>query len=461
MQHREFSKVSSAGAPLRLTARASKPNSIHRALAGTLLLCLSQAASAVEIVPYFHSWGGSLVEAKNSTGMNNAILAFAITKGSCVMDTGFQEKLPDARNYVAAGGRLLLSFGGTRGVYAEVACTDENQLFNMMEKVMTDAGTRRLDFDIEGHQLLNTQATARRARVLARLQAKYPELYISFSLPGWLRGFNATSMDLLRTTISEGVRIDMVNVMAQSFGLNNIRTMVVPSTVAQAVIMTFQSTAAQMASIFPNKTQTQLYAMMGMTPMIGKNDDGSVFTLDDAKTIANFAKQNGVGMISYWSYQRDQAQAHSGATDLNNYTGVAQSQFQYHSIFKTAEGYSAPAPAAPAAAPLACGSSNWVNGKQYSAGSMVTYSNGNLYSANFANPGYNPTVSTYFWAPSSCAGKAPTPAGTCSASNWVMGKQYAAGSTVTYSNGSKYIAKFANPGYNPTISPYFWSRYAC
>ncbi|MDB5778812.1 MAG: Chitinase [Polaromonas sp.] len=461
MQHRVFSKVSSAGAALKSTRSASRLNRINTALAGTFLLCLSQAASAVEIAPYFHSWGGSLIDAKNNTGMNSAILAFAVTRGSCVMDTGFQEKLPDARKYVAAGGRLLLSFGGSAGVYAEIACTDDNQLFWMMEKVMTDSGIRRLDFDIEGHQLLNTDATARRARVLARLQAKYPDLYISFSLPSWLRGFNSTSMDLLRTTLNAGVRIDMVNVMAQSFGLDTIRTMVVPSTVAQAVIVTFQSTAAQMASIFPNKNQTQLYAMMGVSPMIGKNDDGSVFTLDDAKTVANFAKQNGVGMISYWSYQRDQAQTYSGATDLNNYTGVAQWQFQYHSIFKTAEGWAAPAPAAPAAAPLACGSSNWVEGRQYSAGSMVTYSNGNLYSAKFANPGYNPTISTYFWAPANCAGAAPAPAPSCSASNWVVGKQYAAGSVVTYSNGSKYIAKFANPGYNPTISTYFWSWYAC
>lgn len=459
MQQREFLTVSSTDATLKSAAAAFKANSITKALAGMLVLCLSQATSAVEIAPYFHSWGGSLIEAKNTTGMNSAILSFAITKGNCVLDTGFQEKLPDARNYVAAGGRLLLSFGGSAGVYAEVACTDDNQLFNMMEKIMVDAGTRRFDFDIEGYQLLNTDATARRARVLARLQAKYPDLYISFSLPGWLRGFNQTSIDLLRTTSWAGVRIDMVNVMGQSFGADTIRTMVVPSTMAQAVIMTFQSTATQLASIFPNKTQTQLYAMMGMTPMIGKNDDGSVFTLDDAQTVANFAKQNGVGMISYWAYQRDKAQTYSGATDINTYTGVAQLQFQFHSIFKTAEGYAAPAQAAPAAAPLACGSSKWVEGKQYSAGNVVTYSNGSVYTAKFANPGYNPTVSTYFWAPSNCTGAAPAP--TCSASNWVMGKQYAAGSTVAYSNGYKYIANFANPGYDPTVSTYFWSRYAC
>lgn len=89
----------------------------------------------------------------------------------------------------------------------------------------------------------------------------------------------------------------------------------------------------------------------------------------------------------------NRAQTYSGATDLNNYTGVAHWKFQYHSIFKTAEGYATPAPAAPVAGALACGSSNWVEGRQYRAGSMVTYSKGSLYRAKITNPGYNLTIS--------------------------------------------------------------------
>ncbi|MDB5931840.1 MAG: hypothetical protein JWR60_3547 [Polaromonas sp.] len=369
----------------------SKATCINKALTGAAICCgLSQAASAVEIAPYFHSWGGSMVEAKQSRGMNSAMLAFAVTRGSCAMDAGLQDKLPDARNYVAAGGRLYVSFGGDAGMYAEIACKDDNQLFNMMERVIIDSGSRRFDFDIEGPQLLNTEGTARRARVLARLQDRYPDLYISFSLPAWLRGFNADSMNLLRTTINAGVRIDRVNAMVMSFGVANLRTMVVPSTVAQASIVAFRASASQVGTLFPNKTQAQLHAMMGMTPMIGRNDDGSVFTLADAQTVANFAKLNGVGMISYWAFQRDTAAS----------SGVGQSAYQFHNIFKTADGFSASPPVSgPAPAPAAgsCSAASWVQGRQYAVGSKVSYSN-SIYIARFANPGYNPTVSTYFWS---------------------------------------------------------------
>jgi hypothetical protein len=57
-------------------------------------------------------------------------------------------------------------------------------------------------------------------------------------------------------------------------------------------------------------------------------------------------------------------------------------------------------------------------------------------------------VSTYYWA-------------LYSPPSWVQGKYYAAGSVVTYKDGKRYIAKYANPGYNPTISTYFWAKVTC
>ena len=95
--------------------------------------------------------------------------------------------------------------------------------------------------------------------------------------------------------------------------------------------------------------------MAGMTPMIGVNDDNTVFTLADAQAVANHAKANGTGMIGYWSFQRDRAQASTGMGSINDFSGVVQSNAQFLQVFKSAEGAvgtpapaPAPAPAAPA-----------------------------------------------------------------------------------------------------------------
>jgi chitinase len=171
------------------------------------------------------------------------------------------------------------------------------------------------------------------------------------------------------------------------FGASNLNAQAVPPTIAQASILNFQASAIQLASVFPSKSKSEIDAMMGLTPMIGINDDGTVFSLDQAQTIANFAKLNSIGLLSYWSFQRDIAQSTSGMGPVGTYSGVAQSNYQFYNIFQSAGVYTPPPASLPAPA---------------SACNIVLLSNGQLYVAKFANPGYDPTTSTYYWAPYGC-----------------------------------------------------------
>ncbi|WP_028801014.1 glycoside hydrolase family 19 protein [Streptomyces sp. 142MFCol3.1] len=45
--------------------------------------------------------------------------------------------------------------------------------------------------------------------------------------------------------------------------------------------------------------------------------------------------------------------------------------------------------------------------------------------------------------------------------NWVAGKSYVTGNVVRYTDGKAYIAEHDNPGYDPTISTWYWEPYAC
>jgi predicted chitinase/chitodextrinase len=51
-----------------------------------------------------------------------------------------------------------------------------------------------------------------------------------------------------------------------------------------------------------------------------------------------------------------------------------------------------------------CNYPNWVAGQYYAVGAIVRYSNGLYYQATHENPGYDPTISTWFWSPYSCTG---------------------------------------------------------
>ncbi|HVK72770.1 MAG TPA: hypothetical protein VM734_05595, partial [Kofleriaceae bacterium] len=111
---------------------------------------------------------------------------------------------------------------------------------------------------------------------------------------------------------------------------------------------------------------------------------------------------------------------------------------------------------------LSCPGTTWAAGTPYRVGDVVRYpANGQYYLAVHENPGYDPTISTWFWEPTSCSG-GNSSGGTCSNRTWAAGTAYRIGDVVRYpANGQYYIAEHDNPGYDPIISTWFWDPYTC
>ncbi|MFJ9241427.1 carbohydrate binding domain-containing protein [Streptomyces sp. NPDC101776] len=103
----------------------------------------------------------------------------------------------------------------------------------------------------------------------------------------------------------------------------------------QGAISAARATLAQMQSVDSGYT----YANLGITPMIGKNDDGSTFTLADAQTVENFAAQNSVGRLAFWAITRDQACGGS-ANSLPTCSQISQNSLAFTDAFVPYEGSS-------------------------------------------------------------------------------------------------------------------------
>jgi hypothetical protein len=83
-----------------------------------------------------------------------------------------------------------------------------------------------------------------------------------------------------------------------------------------------------------------------------------------------------------------------------------------------------------------------------------------------AKPGYAPYAYPHPARAIASPGPGTTPttptAPVCDYPNWVWGRTYAEAAIVRYAdNGKFYKATHANPGWDPTISTYFWSPYTC
>ncbi len=217
-----------------------------------------------------------------------------------------------------------MSFGGAAGPYLAQTCTTQASQAAAYEKVIDAFGIKHIDFDIEASIDFNTMNKA-----IAQVQHDRPGTTVSYTLEvvGDTYGIvDSIGTAVLSNAVTNGVNVSIVNPMTMDYG---------PSAGVEwgdSVIMAAQATEHQMASIWPSKTTAQLYAMLGVTPMIGHNDTGPIFSLADGTKLVNWANTNHIGLLAFWSVGRDNVGCPGGGVSPTC-SGISQSTYQFTSIF--------------------------------------------------------------------------------------------------------------------------------
>jgi chitinase len=283
------------------------------------------------LAPYLYNWGfwNSSYKVKTCMDVINKCKGSAVTLAFVLAGSGDQISQDiyafsdDITTFNAAGGKLIVSFGGAAGTYVESQLSS-SAMISEVSKMIDSTKCYGLDFDIEGSILTDTVLNDKRAKIIAQIQAKYPKLYISFTLPADRSGLTDTGIALISNCITNGVRIDVVNIMSMDIGALDGKTW------GEIAVAMCETTFGQLKSLYPNKSQVELYKMLGVTPMIGKNDDGSIFTVADASTLGAYAKQKNIGLVSFWAINRDQ----TGSGDLGLFSQQNKTDFEYFAAFK-------------------------------------------------------------------------------------------------------------------------------
>lgn len=225
------------------------------------------------------------------------------------------------------GASVIISSGGASGEPLAWTCSTQSSIDAGYNAIINDYGVTQLDFDVEGAAIADTAAAARQMQAMKDLKASHPGLQFSMTLPVLASGLTGDGVNILKAAKNAGIKIDVVNIMTMDFYAGTGTEM------GQGSVSAAQATLAQMKSVDPSYT----YANLGITPMIGKNDDGSTFTLADAQTVESFAAQNGVGRLAFWSVNRDQPCSGS-ANSLSTCSEISQSSLAFTDAFVPYEG---------------------------------------------------------------------------------------------------------------------------
>lgn len=224
----------------------------------------------------------------------------------------------------AAGGDVKLSFGGASGTELAAACTSVDSLFNEYDAVVNAYNLRYVDYDIEGAAIADTASNDRRSAALAKLQQAHPGLKVSLTLPVLPEGLTSEGVAIVKSARDAGVNLDLVNIMAMDYYRSG-------SDYGNAAVQAAQATFGQLKSLYPAKTDAQLWAMVGVTPMIGENDDHQIYNQAAAQQLVTFAQQNHLGLLAFWDATRD-ANACTGGS-LAKCTNIPQQPYEFAKIF--------------------------------------------------------------------------------------------------------------------------------
>ncbi|HET6211548.1 MAG TPA: cellulose binding domain-containing protein [Micromonosporaceae bacterium] len=290
----------------------------------------SNGGVAVPVAPYVDmgAWPTPVLTDMAASGnLKSFTLAF-ITASNCkaMWFNAFDPRTAWSRDQIdairAGGGDVKISFGGASGIELAQACSTVDTLTAEYQAVVTAYALKYLDVDIEGSAVAEPASISRRSQALARLQQNNPGLKVSLTLPVLPEGLTADGLNIVRSARDAGVNLDMVNVMAMDYYRDGDR--------GDFAVQAARSTFSQLKSLFPGKTDAQLWRMVGVTPMLGENDDHRFFDQNDARQLVTFAQSTHVGMLAFWEMTRDR-NACTGA--IFKCTNIAQSPFDFSRIF--------------------------------------------------------------------------------------------------------------------------------
>jgi hypothetical protein len=240
-------------------------------------------------------WGGGLGNVSNAMFPNGTSVASQINA------------------LTGAGKKVILSWGGASGSVAS-SCSGAANIKAMWQQAFTAyPNVTGMDFDIEG----GVDATAI-GQAVAQLMSANPNKQISLTLPVLPTGLVSAGLSIVNACHAAGAH-PLVNVMAMDYGtaVDNGGNMLLSA-----------EQAAQ-------NTHSQTGDTIGLTPMIGQNDNqAELFSLSNASSLVSWAKgQSYVQRMAFWSLSRDNGGCAGQTFASPTCSGVSQSNWQFSGIF--------------------------------------------------------------------------------------------------------------------------------
>jgi chitinase len=303
-------------------------------LVGTVAAPASGATQPVEMAaPYeYLGWGNppSPTQVMADTGVQDLTLAFILSKGKCnpawdgsrpLLGGADQTAIASIR---AAGGDVVVSFGGWSGNKLGSSCKTTTTLAAAYQKVITDYSLRAIDIDIEHKEMANSRARARVIGALSLVQQADPGLEISITFGTDEDGPNAQDLSLIADAASIGFQPTAWTVMPFDFGTP-------VSDMAAVSVQAAEGLDQALATTF-HESDPSAYAQIGISSMNGETDESDeTVSAANFESLLAFAQSNHLARFTFWSLNRDRP-CSAPNTSSDSCSGIGQQPDEFADI---------------------------------------------------------------------------------------------------------------------------------
>lgn len=337
-----------------------------------------------------------LVSVMSASGARAFTLAFIVADNGCTpaweTDNGLDDVSTDTQagpiiNAIrAAGGDVVVSFGGYNGTKLGQTCGTPQATAAAEQAIINKYNLKALDFDLEEPEYENATAINNELGAAQILQANNPGLYESITLPGTTSGTGYFGQQLLNNAKALGYTPNNYAIMPFDGGFSG----------ASSQITALQNFNTMLMNTFGWSSATA-YAHEGISSMNGRTDSAEYFYQSDFQTVLNFAETNRLARYTFWSVNRDRQcnPPDNNGTLSGTCSSVPQNAWDFTKFSVQFAGAAPPNPtptptsggSTPTPSPTtgggACaGVAAWSSTVAYVGGSRVTY-NGSLWQARW------------------------------------------------------------------------------
>jgi chitinase len=289
-------------------------------------------AGNLAVAPYeYLGWGNPQrpTDVMAATGVTWFTLAFMLSDGGCnpAWDgsralTGGSDQ--SAINSIrAAGGDVIVSFGGWSGNKLGEKCSSASALAGAYQKVINAYHLKAIDIDIENTEFGNATVRQRVVDALKIVKANNAGIvtYVTFGTTP--SGPDSTGRDLINKGAAAGLANDGWVVMPFDFGGHS-------GSMGQASVSAMDGLEAAVKSAY-GYSDDVAFRHIGLSSMNGKTDEADeTVSTNDFQTILAYARQHHIVRFAFWSINRDRS-CTSGA-DADSCSGISQQPYDFTRI---------------------------------------------------------------------------------------------------------------------------------